>query len=92
MDVVKMADAERIMDDGYRVSFEWRRGMLLSLDYFPEHGEPLIPTEEDAWRVAEKFAATAPDNICNIYVINRDCRPVDGYEARMMRRYTAKVA
>ena len=38
---------------GYMVSFERKEGSILASDHFPDkhRGEPLIPTEEEAWRL-----------------------------------------
>jgi len=64
---------------GFRVTFEVvERGVLRS-DYFPDRGEPLIPTEDEAWDLANKFAVKTYGRCVNIYVIDHDYTPVTGY-------------
>jgi len=69
---------------GYLVSFEWKKGCILSSDHFPDKhaGEKPIETEREAWDLAKKFAAKTTGKCINIYVIRSDnFMPVPGYEA-----------
>lgn len=70
---------------GYLVHFyRAERGLLFS-DYFPEKGEPPIPTEEKAWKLAEQFAAKTRGQFVHIYVVRRaDFMPVPGYRTRLI--------
>lgn len=83
-----MHEALRIINEpkpmGYMVSFERKEGLILAGDYFPDkhRGDPLIPTEEEAWMLAQKFAARTVGKCVNVYVITHDFVPVPGYEAR----------
>jgi len=73
---------------GFMVSFEQIKGRLLCSDHFPDKhaGEDLIPTETEAWELAERFAdATAPEDVVNIYVIDHDFRPVENYATKKIR-------
>jgi len=72
---------------GFRVAFEKRERGMLGSDYFPERDEPLIQIEAEAWEWAGRFAAKAPPEYVNIYVVDHQYRPVDGYRCRLMRRY-----
>jgi len=86
---MRMSEAMRIIamvPRGYMVSFERVEGHILASDYFPDKhaGEPLIPTEEEAWALAAKFAAATKRKCVNIYVIGSDFRPVPDYRARMI--------
>lgn len=71
---------------GYMVSFERVEGMFLASDHFPDkhQGEPLIPTEEEAWDLAQRFAAKTVGRCVNIYVVAHDFHPVPGYRDRMI--------
>lgn len=91
---MKMSEAGAIMErravKRYMISFEKRGGGMLASDHFPDKhaGEPLIEGLEKAWELANKFAATAPPEYVNIYVVRgEDFAPVDGYSERMLRRY-----
>jgi hypothetical protein len=53
---------------GYRVLFERRVSGGWGTDSTPEHGEPLLGTESEAWDVAQRIADAMPDAV-NIYVI-----------------------
>lgn len=75
-------------ENGFMVSFEVRKGHGLTSDHFPDKhaGEPLIPTEEEAWNLAKRFAKTTESNIENIYVIDSNFRPVKGYENMRLKK------
>lgn len=80
---MKMSEAEQIIKGkpkGFRVHFEKvREGFLLS-DFFPDRGEELIPSEDDAWNLARSFASKTRGSFVNIYVINEHFVPVQGYQ------------
>lgn len=63
---------------GFMVLFEWAGDGFLRSDYFPDKhaGERLIPTEYEAWNLAERFAASLPKRIVNVYVANANFTPV----------------
>lgn len=74
---------------GYCVSFEVRSPGILSSDHFPDvlAGEPGIESEEEAWRLAKRFAE-AKQRVVNVYVIYaKDFTPVVGYRSRMLNKY-----
>jgi len=80
---MKMSEAKRIMDGrtkGYRVHFESVQGCCLLGDFFPDRGEELIPTENEAWYLAHRFASRTRGRCVNIYVVDEDYKPVEGYE------------
>jgi hypothetical protein len=85
---MKMDDALQITEErpvGFLVSFEHADGSVLRSDCFPDvrAGEPPIPTEEEAWRIARLFAQVTRNRCVNIYVIRSDdLRPVMGYRDR----------
>lgn len=84
---MKMQEAMDILHNkpkGFRVHFEWCGDGFLRSDYFPNHGEPLIPTEAEAWELTERFARATQGKTCNLYVVSHDFRPVPGYKARMI--------
>lgn len=72
---------------GYKVSFEWIDGGMLKSDYFPTGSEsdPLIPTEHEAWELADRFARATVGETCNLYVVSSDHSPVSGYEKRKIK-------
>ena len=85
-----MAEAQAIIDGvglGYMVSFGWVEGSCLRLDFFPDKhaGEDLIPTEEEAWLLAERFAEKTKGRAVNIYVMDATFSPVAGYEDRSIK-------
>lgn len=96
---MKLSEARSIIDDGvrmlncppgYMVHFEVREGGFLKGDYFPDYhsGEPLLETEEEAWKLANEFAMFSnPERYVNIYVVKGNFIPVDGYELKELRRY-----
>ena len=86
---MKMAEAEAIIKGepitkGFMVSFEWKKGGMLHSDHFPDKhdGEPLIPTEKEAWLLASEFAKKMRGKVVNLYVIKDDFTPVDGYKEK----------
>jgi hypothetical protein len=88
---MKITEARDIMrrQCGYRVHFdEKREGGMLYSDYFPERDEPPIADLEDAWRLAEQWAAVDPSLYVNIYVTHaHDWTPVEGYTTRELNKY-----
>lgn len=88
-----MSEAMRVINSdprptGYMVSFERKEGRFLLSDYFPARGEPPIPTEKEAWGLAQKFAAKTVGECVNVYVMTQDFVPVPGYEARQIENRT----
>jgi hypothetical protein len=89
---MKLKDAMSIIDKketGFMVHFEKRiRGMLHS-DFFPDKhaGEDLIPTETEAWELANRFAKSTDRDYINIYVIDHNFRPVIGYNFKKLKSY-----
>lgn len=77
---------------GFMVSWELKEGCVLKGDYTPDKhaGEKLLPTEEYAWALArlmhEKVDLT---KYFNIYVIDSDFKPVQGYGAKTLNRYNS---
>ena len=84
---MKMAEATKIMKSRYMVSFERVEGKILKPDYFPDKnaGEELIATETEAWTLAVAFAHKTKGKCINIYVVNADFTPVQGYKRRKMK-------
>jgi hypothetical protein len=74
-------------EKGYMVSFEVRERGVLRSDHFPDKhaGELLIPTEEEAWILAEKFANSTGSDVVNIYVIDNTFSPVKGYDKKKFK-------
>lgn len=82
---MKMADVETIINGkGFMVCFEWKIGSILATDHFPENTEPLIPTEEEAWKMAAKFAEKMRGKVVNVYVVKDDYTPVDNYREKLI--------
>ena len=84
---MKMAEAMAIIDSddhkpGFMVSFERAGDGFLRGDYFPDKhaGEPLIPTEEEAWEIARKFASKTYGRCVHIYVVDSTFSPVKDYK------------
>lgn len=78
---MKMKRALAIINDkpcGFMVHFERCGDGLLRGDYFPDKhaGEKLIPTQEEAWVLAEKFANKMKGRVVNIYIVNSNFSPV----------------
>lgn len=87
---MKMQEAMAVVEGesnsaGFLVHFEWLNRGVLSGDYFPNihAGEPPIATEEEAWKLAEKFAVKKRGVCVNLYVVRSDnFTPVPGYRER----------
>lgn len=86
---MKMDDALRIiaggpMVPGFMVAFSHVEGRFERTDHFPDKhaGEPLIPSEDEAWELAIAFAEKTIGKCCNICVVDARFEPVPGYEAR----------
>lgn len=87
---MKLSEAMSIIDkkeSGYMVHFEKRNGNILSSDYFPDKNENLIKSEDEAWKLAERFANATDENHVNIYVIDHNYKPVFGYEKRKLKSH-----
>lgn len=71
---------------GFMVSFEWCGDGLLRSDHFPDKraGEPLIPTEHEAWELADRFARATKGKTCNLYVVDSSSSPVKDYKKRII--------
>jgi len=69
---------------GFMVHLEWARNGMLYSDYFPDKhaGDELIPTEKEAWLLASEFAQSTVGKAVNIYVVNADFTPVEGYREK----------
>lgn len=69
---------------GFMVHFEWHGDGFLRGDHFPaKHaGEALIPTEWEAWELANRFARATKGRTCNLYVMDDDFNPVKDYKKR----------
>jgi len=90
---MKMQEALDIINScppkGFMVAFEKIDGYILRSDHFPDKhaGESLIPTEEEAWELAGRFADKTKNSCVNFYVIKHDFTPVEGYKNRKIRDY-----
>lgn len=86
---MKMQDALEIINKkpatGYRVHFERIEGKFLRTDYFPDRGEDLIATEEEAWQLAHKFAEKTLGECVNLYVVDAGFSPVPGYSDKKIK-------
>jgi len=82
-------DIIEIKEKGFMVSFEKREGGILSSDHFPDKlaGEELIPTLDEAWELAERFAKATDDTYVNIYVVDKNFAPVVNYERSILKKY-----
>lgn len=83
MDIINKKDKEY----GFMVSFEHAGDGFLRSDHFPDKhaSEKLIPTEEEAWELAHRFARQTKDKCVNIYVIDQNFSPVNGYKTRKIK-------
>jgi len=86
---MRMKDAMNVINGngtGYMVSFERKEGGMLYSDYFPDktEGESLIMSESRAWSLAKQFASKTRGECVNIYVINADFSPVNGFQKQMI--------
>lgn len=93
---MKLKDAMEIIDkkeEGFMVGFELREGGMLKSDNFPDKhaGEDLIPTEAEAWELAERFARATGNDVVNIYVKDNKFNPVQGYTSKKIRHYIPSV-
>ena len=84
---MKMQEALAVIGEttktsGYMVHFERLDGRFLVGDYFPDKhaGEPLIETEEEAWKLAKAFASRTRGKCVNLYVTGENFVPVPGYK------------
>jgi len=89
---MKMRDALKIIKGtqsptGFMICFERAGDGFLKSDHFPDKhlGEPLIPTEEEAWKLARQFAEKTKGKCVNIYVVNSDFSPVIDYEEKQIK-------
>lgn len=88
---MKMREAMAIMEsvpEGFMVGAMRIDGCMLVSAHFPDkHSyEPLIPTENEAWDLAARFATATRGKYVDIYVVDHEFRPVDGYRDRMMNK------
>lgn len=86
---MKMKEAKDIINkkpEGFMVHFEWCGDGFLRSDYFPDKhaGEDLILEETEAWLLAIKFSEAMKRKICNVYVIDANFSPVDGYAKKLI--------
>ena len=73
-----------------RVSwFLLKKEWVVFSHHFPDKhgGEPLIKTEEEAWRLANRFASATGNDIVNIYVVDSQWSPVKDYNLKRIRKY-----
>ena len=86
---MKMNEAMALINKpkGFMVSFEWWGDGFLRSDYFPDKhaGEALIASEEEAWKLAARFAVATKGKTCNIYVVDDRFSPVPCYEIRKIK-------
>ncbi len=87
---MKLSDAMKIIElaeMGFAIHFEKREGGVLGADYFPDKSEGLIKSEKEAWLLAERFAKSTGEDHVNIFVVDKDYRPVAGYSEKTIRKY-----
>lgn len=92
---IEKHEADLAVRPGYRVRFQRREGGMLVSDHFPARDEEAIPSEDDAWQLAQRFAATDPDghSFVNIFVIHaHDWTPVKGYVQRELNGHPKREA
>jgi hypothetical protein len=88
---MKMQEAEQLIEmhnrNGYMVHFEWCGDGFLRADYFPDKhaGERLIASEVEAWVYADRFALAMKGEVCNLYVVDHNWKPVNGYKEREIK-------
>ena len=87
--IVQPSKSRPSKEYGFMVSFEIRKGNILSSDHFPDKhaGEILIPTEDEAWKLAQRFASATDSSYVNIYVIDHTFSPVRNYSEKAFKRY-----
>ena len=93
---MKMKDAMDVINRpvfGYMVTFEWIENGRLRSDHFPDKhaGEPLIETLREAWDLCKTFAAKTKGSTCNLYVVDANFAPVNGYKDKEIKNRYAKV-
>lgn len=86
---MKFKEAQKIIKEGsrkgYMVVFKRYVGReSLVEDFFPEINEELIPTEEEAWRLAKDFASKTFDYCVGIYVADANFTPVKDFKIKMI--------
>ena len=92
---MKLAEAQAIIkkacSTGFAVAMELDDGHFLRSDFFPDirAGEPPIPTEEEAWQLAEAFAHATKGRYVNIYVTDSRHNPVPSYRTRTLNKLAA---
>lgn len=89
LDLIEQGKKYQECPPGFMVNYQHKEGVILCSGHFPDKhgGEPLIPTEDEAWALAEQFAAFAPSDYVNIYVIKGNFVPVENYKERKLREY-----
>ena len=72
---------------GFLVAFEKKDNGMLVSDSFPDKQfESVIPTEEEAWKLAKRFADAAAWRYTNIYVVYaEDYTPVPDYKNKAIK-------
>jgi hypothetical protein len=87
---MKMQEAMDIINNphpkGFIVNFDNCVNGKWSKDHFPDTdlGEPLIPTEEEAWALAAKFAQKRVGRSVWLYVTDDCFNAVPGARSRMI--------
>lgn len=91
--IIKASEKPPVTDatkktEGFIVHFEKKDRSILRTDYFPDKQavEKLIKTEALAWWYAKRFAAATDDTVVNIYVVDHNFSPVEGYNEKTLRR------
>ena len=87
-EALKMIDDNKKIEIGFMILFEKRENGVLIADYFPDKraGEPLLKTEEIAWKLANDFAKVS-DYYVNIYVADSSFSPVKDYNKKKLNKY-----
>lgn len=71
-----MSEAMKIINGqtGYMVFFWHKKNDFLYSDHFPDKdkGDSLIPTAEEAWELARRFALRTVGKCVNVYVVGCD--------------------
>lgn len=79
-------------DAGFRVHYEHKVGIFLDSHCWPSRAEAPLPTEEIAWAYARAFANRhTVGRFVNIYVIDNNSVPVQGYRQKMIENRLAPV-
>lgn len=74
---------------GFRVKFQIKKENSLEDDFFPEIGEPLFSSVDEAWKVAKLFSEVDKDRYVNIYVVNEIWKAVDNGVVETLNEYRA---